>query len=160
MSCNQPFSATKLSRLATPNRDEAAHRNCYSMSMFGLFDLFGRSASLKALDHALREAGLHPLLVPDAVKLTILQLCKKEGVTRPTNQEDTYGEAAQLLSYCMLGQDQFSEGNGVSAADRAQGRFDAAIVAGDSFDAKLILLALHSGLIAPEIADRFDVEDK
>jgi hypothetical protein len=50
--------------------------------VFSLFDLFGRSAAVKALDHALREAGLHPLLVPEAVKLTILQLQKKNEGTR------------------------------------------------------------------------------
>ena len=127
--------------------------------MFSLFDLFGRSAAVKALDHALREAGLHPLLVPEAVKLTILQLQKKDDVRRTATRDAAYDEAAQLLAYCMLGHEQFIESNSVAAADRAEDRLEAAIAAGDSFDAKLILLALHSGLIAPEIADRFDVED-
>jgi hypothetical protein len=126
--------------------------------MFSLFDLFGRSAPQKALDHALREAGLHPLLVPEPVKLTILQLQKKDEGTRTKTREAAYDEAAQLLAYCMLGREQFVGSNNPDAADRVDTRFEAAIAAGDSSDAKIILLALHSGLISPEIADRIDVE--
>jgi hypothetical protein len=126
--------------------------------MLGLLNLFGRSAALKALDHALRESGLHPLVVPEAVKLTVVRLLKEEGVTGARPREAAYGEAAQLLAYCMLGRDQFIESNSVHAADRAEDRVEAAIAAGASLDAKLILLALHSGVIAREIAERFDVE--
>ena len=124
--------------------------------MFGLFDLFGRSTSLKALDQALRAAGLHPLLVPEAVKLTVLQLEKKQSQT--TGREAAYENAAQLLAYCMLGRDQFIESNDLAAGDRAEDRLEAAIAEGDSLDAKLVLLAVHAGLIAPEMADRVDVE--
>ncbi len=124
--------------------------------MFGLFDLFGRSTSLKALDQALRAAGLHPLLVPEAVKLTVLQLEKKQSQT--TGREAAYENAAQLLAYCMLGRDQFIESNDLAAGDRAEDRLEAAIAEGDSLDAKLVLLAVHAGLIAPEMADRFDVD--
>ncbi len=128
--------------------------------MFGLFDLFGRSAAVKALDHALREAGLHPLLVPEAVKLTILQLQKKDEAARSMSRETANDEAALLLAYCMLGRAQFIESNDLAAAERVEQRFDGAIAAGDSLDAKIILLAVHSGLIAPEIADRIDIEDR
>ena len=124
--------------------------------MFGLFDLFGRSTSLKALDQALRATGLHPLLVPEAVKLTVLQLEKKQSQT--TGREAAYENAAQLLAYCMLGRDQFIESNDLAAGDRAEDRLEAAIAEGDSLDAKLVLLAVHAGLIAPEMADRFDVD--
>lgn len=125
--------------------------------MFGIFDLFGRSAPLKALDHALREAGLHPLLVPEPVKLTILQLRNKDEGMRTRTREVADDEAAQLLAYCMLGREQFIESNDLDAADRVEHHFEAAIAAGDSGDAKIILLAFHSGLIAPDIADRIDV---
>ena len=124
--------------------------------MFGLFDLFGRSTSLKALDQALRATGLHPLLVPEAVKLTVLQLEKKQSQT--TGREAAYENAAQLLAYCMLGRDQFIESNDLAAGDRAEDRLESAIAEGDSLDAKLVLLAVHAGLIAPEMADRFDVD--
>jgi len=126
--------------------------------MFSLFDLFGRSASLKALDHALRQAGLHPLLVPEAVKLTMLQIQKKNEAARATPR-GTDQDAAELLAYCMLGREQFIESNDLNAADRVEQRFEAAIESGDSCDAKIILLALHSGLISAEIAERIDVDD-
>lgn len=126
--------------------------------MFGLFTLFGRSATLKALDHALREAGVHPALVPEAVKLTILRLHSTEAETGTRHRDEAFREAARLFAYCMLGSEQFEESNSRSDAERVERRLDAAIAAGDSLDAQLVLLALHSGLIAPEIADRIDVE--
>jgi len=122
--------------------------------MFGLFSLFGRST---ALEGALKEAGIHPLLVPEAVKLTIVRIHKRYGEERRT--ESSYADAAALLAYCMLGRVPFIESNDIPAADRAEDRIEAAIAAGDSADAKLIMLALHSGLITAEIAEQFDVGD-
>ena len=122
--------------------------------MFGLFSLFGRST---ALEGALKEAGIHPLLVPEAVKLTIVRIHKRYGEGR--RKESSYADAAALLAYCMLGRVPFIESNDIPAADRAEDRIEAAIAAGDSADAKLIMLALHSGLITAEIAEQFDVGD-
>jgi len=62
--------------------------------MFGLFSLFGRST---ALEGALKEAGIHPLLVPEAVKLTIVRIHKRYGEWRRT--EASYADAAALLAY-------------------------------------------------------------
>jgi hypothetical protein len=126
--------------------------------MLRLFSLFGKSAAMNALDDALRASGVHPLLVPEAVKITVIRLLKREASTAP--QEARFVEAATLLAYCILGRDPFVESNGARAADRAYERLEAAIAAGDSLDARLILLALHAGLIAPDIADRIDVEDR
>jgi len=128
--------------------------------MFRLFNLFGRSAALNTLDMALRESGVHPVLVPEAVKLTVLRLHKQEAASGARAAEAAYGKAAELFAYCMLGREHFIESNSVFAADRAEGRVEAAIASGDSLDAQIILLALHAGLLAPEIADRFDVEDR
>ncbi len=47
--------------------------------MLGLFGIFGRSHELQRLDQALRGGGLHPRLVPEAVKLTTLKLLKEAG---------------------------------------------------------------------------------
>jgi hypothetical protein len=127
--------------------------------MFSLFGLFGRSAAVKELDHALREAGLHPLLVPEAVKLTILQIQKNRS-SKVTAGGPAHDDAARLLAFCMLGREQFIECNDFAAADRIEERFEAAITAGDSPDAKIILLALHAGLMAADIADRIDVEGR
>ena len=122
--------------------------------MFGLFSLFGRTT---ALDSALRASGIHPVLVPDAVKLTIIRMHKRDR--EALRAEPAYADTAELLAYCMLGDASFIESNSSLAADRAEARIEAAIAAGDSADAKLILLALHSGLIDAEIADRFDFGD-
>lgn len=136
----------------------ALRGTCYAQPMLGLFHLFGRSPELKALDHALREAGLHPRGVPEAVKLTAVRLLKEEAIADARSRDAGYDDAAQLLGYCMLGRDQFIASNSLRTADRVEHRVEAAIAAGDSLDAKLVLLALHSGVIASEIADRFDVE--
>ena len=122
--------------------------------MFGLFSFFGRTT---ALDGALRAVGIHPMLVPDAVKITITRMQKRDGAGR--DAEAFYRDAAELLGYCMLGQELFIESNSAFAADRVEDRIEVAIDAGDSGDAQLILLALHSGLMAEEVADRFDLDD-
>ena len=125
--------------------------------MFGLFQLFGRSPDLKALDRALREAGLHPRTVPEAVKITAVRLLKEASVGAPL-PEAAFDDAAELLGYCVLGHDQFVASNSIRAAESTEDRLEAAIAAGDSLDAKLVLLALHSGVIVSEVADRFEVQ--
>lgn len=124
--------------------------------MLRLFSLFGRSAELTALDDALRAAGVHPILVPEAVKLTVVRLLRRMG----TADAGGRAVAAELLAFCLLGRSGFVEANGARAADVAERRVEDAIAAGDSLDAKLILLALHAGLVAPDIADRFEIEDR
>ncbi len=95
--------------------------------------------------------------MPEPVKLTILHLRTKDEGTRTSTRQAADDAAAQLLAYCMLGREQFIESNNLDATDRVEHRFEAAIAEGASGDAKIILLAYHSGLIAPEIADRIDV---
>lgn len=124
--------------------------------MLRFFDMFGRSADLTALDEALKTAGLHPLLIPEPVKLTILQLQRKHGDA--TDRATAMADAAQLLSYCVLDQAQFVAVNGPKAADRTEQRITAAIAGAAPLDEKLILLALHAGVISPEMADRFDID--
>lgn len=125
--------------------------------MFRLFDIFGRSAAMRALDGALRASGVHPVLVPDAVKLTMIQLNKKLAGAR--NQDVAFAEAAQLLAYCMLGHAQFASANSAEDADRADHRLETALEDGDTLDAKLILLALHAGLMVLEVSDRIDLDE-
>ena len=48
-------------------------------SSIGLFGVFGRSGDLRQLDQALRSVDVHPRLVPEAVKLTVVNLLR----TRP-----------------------------------------------------------------------------
>ncbi|MCC5971674.1 MAG: hypothetical protein JJU15_17165 [Pararhodobacter sp.] len=125
--------------------------------MFRLFNMFGPSKAQMAFDNALRVSGVHPLLVPEPVKLTVIQLNRKLAEER--DQEIAFTHAAQLIAYCILGDEEFRSINGREAADQTDQRMETAITEGNSLDAKLILLTVHSGLISPEIADRIDVED-
>lgn len=125
--------------------------------MFRLFDMFGSSTAIRALDDALRASGVHPLLVPEPVKLTVIQLNKKLVVS--DNEDAAFAKAAELLAYCILGHAQFASSNSAEQADHTDNRLEAALDEGDTLDAKLILLTLHAGLISPEIADRIDLDD-
>ena len=120
--------------------------------MFRLFSIFGKSAAMVALDEALRAYGVHPLLVPEAVKLTLLKMHRRVP-------EAPVAESAALLGYCLLGAEAFAETCGAREAGQVEARVEAAIAAGDSLDAKVILLALHAGLVAPDIAERFEIEE-
>ena len=124
--------------------------------MFRLFELFGRSATLQALHDALRVAGLHPLLLPEAVKLTVIKLVRKEAPHLP--QDEAFARAAELLAYCVLGHVNLANSTTEAAAEAAEARLDAALEDGTSLDAKLILLALHANILAPEIAAQIDMD--
>ncbi|MCC5956938.1 MAG: hypothetical protein JJU07_12610 [Natronohydrobacter sp.] len=126
--------------------------------MIRFFDMFlGRSTAMRALDDALRAAGVHPLLVPEPVKLTVIQLTKKHAAGQA--QDAAFADAAQLLAYCILGHEQFADSNGLEDAGRADQGVETAMEEGDTLDAKLILLAFHAGLITPEIADRIEIDE-
>lgn len=126
--------------------------------MLGLFNFFGRDEGLKALDLALREFDVHPRIVPEAVKLATIKLMQKASAAGYVLGDSDYGKAAELLSYSVLGHDQFVASNSLDAAERAEQRLEEAIEVGDSIDAKLILLAVHSGIIHPVLADQVDSE--
>ncbi|SOE00732.1 hypothetical protein [Caenispirillum bisanense] len=121
--------------------------------MFGLLSLFGRSKDIQRLDDALRAAGLHPAVVPEAVKLTVLKLlgdCRQDP--------SALGEAAALLGYLMLGPDDYAEATGARAGAAAEARVEAAVAAGDSLDAQLVLLTLQARVAQPAVVQRFGLE--
>lgn len=123
--------------------------------MLGLFGFIGRSKELQRLDRALRAVDLHPKLVPEAVKLTALkQLKEAEGGAPPL---DAFESAAALIAYCMLGADAFAGANDEAQTQAVEGRIAAALEAGDSLDARLIMLTLQAGVIQPDVVDRFDL---
>lgn len=121
--------------------------------MFGLLSLFGRSKDIQRLDDALRAAGLHPAVVPEAVKLTVLKLL---GDRRQDPQ--ALAEAAALLGYLMLGPDDYAEATDARACAAAEDRLMAAMAAGDSLDAQLVLLTLQARVAQPEVVQRFGLE--
>ena len=125
--------------------------------MFGFLGMFGRSDELKRLDQAVRAVGLHPLLVPDAVELTILRLLKEaDRGASPTPR--AYDAAAEMLGYCMLGPQGFTEANDLRLTETTEARVEAALGAGDSLDARLVLLALHAGVIQAQVVERYRLE--
>lgn len=122
-------------------------------SSLGFFGIFGRSSDLRQLDQALRAADLHPALVPEGVKLTIVNLMKDHA---PTGEPPAhaYLPAAQLFAFCVLGPDHFERMHGQTAGAAMERRIEAALDQ-EGFDAQLILLALHAKLIRPELVERY-----
>jgi hypothetical protein len=127
------------------------------LSFFGLFGIFGRSADLRALDQALRAVDLHPMLVPEAVKLAAVNLLKDHAAgDDPAPQ--SYRTAAELVAYCIVGADAFACANDAALVDEVERRIEVAVDAGESLDAQLVLLTLHAKIIQPSVVKAFGLE--
>ena len=127
--------------------------------MLGLFNFFGRSDSLKALDQSFRDFDVHPRLVPEAVKLATVRLLQKASDPGYKLRDGDFEKAAELLCFAILGPNQFIASNSLEAAERAEHRVEEAMEAGDNIDAKLILLAMHSGIIHPTVAEQVENDE-
>jgi hypothetical protein len=126
-------------------------------SSLGLFGIFGRSYDLRQFDQALRSVDLHPRLVPEAVKLTVVSLLRDHAIgEEPAPQ--SYRAAAEIVGYCMIGPEAFAGANDVRLALAVEQRIEAALECGDSLDAQLVLLTLHARVIQPSIVDRYQLE--
>ena len=125
--------------------------------MLGFLGMFGPSREMQRLDQAVRAVGLHPRLVPEAVKLTILRLVKEAGGGAGPAPR-ACDAAAEMLGYCMLGAQGFTEANGLHLTEATEARLEAALEAGDSLDARLVLLALHAGVIQARVVERYRLE--
>ncbi len=123
----------------------------------GFLGRFGRSFDLRQLDDALRALDLHPNLVPEPVKITVVNLLK-DHAGDATPPPEAYAQAAEIVAYCMVGADGFAGANGEAATRGVEDRIEAALQSGDSLDAQLILLTLHAGVIQPSIVERFKLE--
>ncbi|MEW6633825.1 MAG: hypothetical protein AB1440_23375 [Pseudomonadota bacterium] len=122
-------------------------------SSLGFLGMFGRSGDLRQLDDALRKADLHPALVPEGVKLTIVNLMKDNWPGDPPQQ--AYASVAQFCGYCVAGPEVFEQANGRERTLEVERRIEAALESGDSFDAKIVLMTLHAKLINPEVVERY-----
>ena len=123
----------------------------------GFLGRFGRSSDLRQLDEALKGLDVHPSLVPEAVKITVVNLLKEDAAgAEPAAR--AYGAAAEIVGYCMIGADAFAGANDEGLARQVEGRIEAALASGDSIDARLILLTLHAGVIQPSVVDRYGLE--
>ena len=72
--------------------------------------MFGRSHDLRQLDQALRSVDVHPAVVPEAVKLTTVNLLKDDAGSDDPAPE-AYRAAAEIVGYCMVGADIFAGAN-------------------------------------------------
>lgn len=126
-------------------------------SSFGFLGRFGRSEDLRSLDAALRTFDLHPSLVPEGVKLALVNLLKdRHGENEPPQQ--AYPPVAALFAYCVLGSGAFAHANGDEALEDAGRRVDAALAHGSGLDAEIVLLAHHARMIQPEVVARHGIE--
>jgi hypothetical protein len=126
-------------------------------SSIGLFGIFGRSGDLRQFDEALRGLDVHPKLVPEAVKLTAVKLIKQHAIG-PEPAPQAYRAAAEIVGYCMIGEEAFIGGNDEVLAGQVERRIEAALDVGDSLDAQLVLLTVHAKVIQPSVVHRFGIE--
>jgi len=122
--------------------------------MLGLFGIFGRSQEIQRLDRALRAVSLHPALVSDAVKITTVKQLKEASGGRAPEQRAVEA-AAELIGYCALGREAFSENNGEEWTASVENRLVAAIDAERGIDARLVMLCLQARLVHPSVVERF-----
>jgi hypothetical protein len=123
----------------------------------GLFGRFGRSPQLREFDNALRSVDLHPNLVPEAIKLTVVKLLMEHvPAEEPTLQ--AYRGAAEIIAYCMIGAQSFAGANDPGLAAQVEHRIEAAFSSSASLDAKLVLLTLHAKVIQPSVVEAFELE--
>jgi hypothetical protein len=132
---------------------QLARRN----SSIGFMGVFGRSGDLRQLDQALRSVDMHPNTVPEAVKLTVCALLKDQANSDDPPSE-AYRPAAEIVAYCMVGANGFAGANGEELTLAVERRIEAALIAGDSFDAQLVLLTLHARVVQPSVIERFGLE--
>lgn len=123
----------------------------------GFFGLFGRSPELREFDTALRSVDLHPNLVPEAVKLTAVNLLQERAKDRAPEPR-AYREAAEIIAYCMTGGDAFAAANDARLTSEVERRIEAALDPGTNLDAKLVLLTLHARVIQPSVVNDFGLE--
>lgn len=125
-------------------------------SSLGFFGLFGRSEDLRRLDAALRAVDLHPALVPEGVKLTIVNLMKDHWPDAEPPPE-AYPPLAGLFAYCAVGREAFAAVNGPERVDDVETRIEHALDGNGGIDAQLVLLALHAKLVHPDVVARYNL---
>jgi folate-dependent phosphoribosylglycinamide formyltransferase PurN len=126
-------------------------------SSFGLFGIFGRSQDLRQFDQSLRTLDVHPALVPEAVKLTAVNLIKDHAVDDEPAPA-AYRAAAEIIGYCIIGAEGFAGANTDDLAAQVERRIEAALDYTGTLDAQLVLLALHSKIIQPSVVNMFGLE--
>lgn len=128
--------------------------------LFGLFGLRERSRHLQILDDHLRSAGVHPLLIPEEVKMTVLKFIKAgPGLDLDSKpNEPALAESGRLLAYCFAGPEEYIESNGPGSETEQERKLALALEAGEGIEARIVMLALASGIAHESIAARFEFE--
>jgi hypothetical protein len=63
-----------------------------------------------------------------------------------------------MLVFCMLGPQGFTEANELSLTQATEARLEAALEAGESLDARIVLLALHAGVIHKQLVEHYQLK--
>ena len=128
------------------------------MDILSVFGIRGRPKEVHRLSDALRDAGIHPALVPDSVKIAVIKLLRENDGGKIADIDTSFEKAASMVAYCMLGRDEYADVNDVAAADEVENRLRLAIDSGESLDAQLAMLTLLARVTHPDVVDTFDLE--
>jgi len=128
------------------------------MDILSVFGIRGRPKEVHRFSDALREAGIHPALVPDSVKIAVIKLLRASDGGKIADIDASCDKAAPMVAYCMLGRDDYAEVNDAAAADEIENRLRLAIDSGESLDAQLAMLTMLARVTHPDVIDRFDLE--
>ncbi|MCR9221250.1 MAG: hypothetical protein NXI21_13585 [Alphaproteobacteria bacterium] len=109
---------------------------------------------MRHLDDDLRAAGLHPALVSDAVKMTVIRLLK----TAHGDAGPHVADAAALVAYCTLGPGPYAEANGTDLTQAVERRLHKAVAEESSLDAQIVLLTIHADIIHPDVVEGFGLD--
>ena len=128
------------------------------MDILSVLGIRGRPKEVHRLSDALRDAGIHPALVPDSVKIAVIKLLRENDGGKIADIDTSCEKAAPMVAYCMLGRDEYADVNDVAAADEVENRLRLAIDSGESLDAQLAMLTLLARVTHPDVVDAFDLE--
>ncbi|WP_282607660.1 hypothetical protein [Pelagibius sp. Alg239-R121] len=138
--------------------------------MFSFFaEMFGKSREVRSLERHLSQRGVNPRAVNDATKFTINKWIRETMVTveasndpeeRNRQRADLQISAADLLAFCVLGNEDFIEANSAELARSQYSRITAATEGSNDFDAGIVMLTIHAGIAHPEIAESVEIESE
>ena len=72
------------------------------MDILSVFGIRGRPKEVHRLSDALRNAGIHPALVPDSVKIAVIKLLRENDGGKISDIDTSCEKAAPMVAYCML----------------------------------------------------------
>lgn len=126
------------------------------------FDFLGlgskRRTALKGFDQALTALEVNPAYIDDGMRYLVYKWAEDEESALPAPDpaviDRRLGDAAVLISYCVLGPAETEAIWGSAVRIERHTRFEAALVSGndEDFDVRLIKLILTKGVAAPDIS--------